>query len=286
LTSGTRGRAAALRTALASPEPLGDPRQVTLPPETMRWIARTVRRYRLLREGSAARSGSSGQSRRRTKIAKLPLGTAALVAGLSLVGVIGFAALSAGPRDQLHFSAVESEFPPKVSRPAIDSGSPAQELKTKPNEHRLTAPIPPEPLNTASISPTRTVPSTVVVASLAPKQSLGSGVRTLDPIVKAPEPPALSTSPAQARPTVSSAEASAYLARAETALRNGDFVGARSLFGRLAEAGDPRGALGMARTYDPAEFKKLLVYGLKPDSAESERWRVRAEELASSIRRN
>jgi hypothetical protein len=69
-------------------------------------------------------------------------------------------------------------------------------------------------------------------------------------------------------------------------MRDGDVVGARSLFDRLAQAGDPRGAAGMARTYDEAEFKKLGVYGLKPDRREAERWRARARELTSAAARN
>jgi hypothetical protein len=96
-----------------------------------------------------------------------------------------------------------------------------------------------------------------------------------------PRPPA-----AQARPTVSPAEAEGYLAKAEAALRGGDLIVARSFFDRLAQAGDPRGALGMARTYDEAELRKLPVYGLKPDPAEAERWRLRAREMTSAIARN
>jgi hypothetical protein len=69
-------------------------------------------------------------------------------------------------------------------------------------------------------------------------------------------------------------------------MRNGDLVGARSLFGRMAQAGDARGALGMARTFDDAEFKKLGVYGLKPDRGEVERWRTRAREMTSAATRN
>ena len=124
--------------------------------------------------------------------------------------------------------------------------------------------------------------TTVVTGSFAPTRPAPMP----EPVARTPaDPPTRPTPPAQARPAASAAEAAAYLARAEAALRNGDVIGARSLFGRLAEAGDPRGALGMARTYDPAEFKKLLVYGLKPDSAESERWRVRAQELGRAVGR-
>jgi hypothetical protein len=42
----------------------------------------------------------------------------------------------------------------------------------------------------------------------------------------------------------------------------------------------------MARTYDEAELRKLPVFGLKPDRAEAERWRLRAREMASAVARN
>jgi hypothetical protein len=203
--------------------------------------------------------------------------------------MVGFAAVSSEPGDQMAFSVAQTAQPPKSPPHFVDTGP--QHVRTKSDEHRLVVPgqgaSAEEPLNTASILPARRVPSTVVVASLAPKESLASITTIPNTLVKAPEPAAALQAPAaHVRPTVSGTEAAAYLARAETALRNGDVVGARSLFGRLAEAGDPRGALGMARTYDPAEFKKLVVYGLKPDSAESERWRARARELASAMPRN
>ena len=99
-----------------------------------------------------------------------------------------------------------------------------------------------------------------------------------------PRPPPLPE--AKLVPVISTAEAVVYLARAEAALRNGDVIGARSLYGRLAQSGDARGALGMARTYDEAEFKKMQVYGLKPDGGESERWRARAREMTSAAGRN
>ncbi|HEX5866701.1 MAG TPA: hypothetical protein VFY72_03285, partial [Beijerinckiaceae bacterium] len=106
-----------------------------------------------------------------------------------------------------------------------------------------------------------------------------------EPVAKAPEPTA-PPPPARLRPTLSAAEADAHLAKAETALRAGDLVVARSFFTRLAQADDPRGALGMARTYDEAELKNLPVFGLKPDRAEAERWRVRAREMKSAVARN
>jgi hypothetical protein len=101
----------------------------------------------------------------------------------------------------------------------------------------------------------------------------------------APVQPAASPKPAarQVRPAVSRAEAEAYLARADAALRRGDLIVARSFFDRLAQSGDPRGALGMARTYDEDELRKLPVFGLNSDPAEAERWRLRAREMTSAV---
>jgi hypothetical protein len=97
--------------------------------------------------------------------------------------------------------------------------------------------------------------------------------------------------PVKARPArmvqaaVSPAEAEGYLAKAQAAFRSGDLVVARSFFDRLAEAGDPRGALGMARTYDDVELSKVPVFGLKADHAIAERWRARAREMTSAVAR-
>jgi hypothetical protein len=85
-------------------------------------------------------------------------------------------------------------------------------------------------------------------------------------------------------PAISLAEAEGYLAKAEAALRSGDLIVARSFFDRLAQGGDPRGALGMARTYDHLELRKLPVFGLKADPAIAEKWRERARQMTSVAR--
>jgi hypothetical protein len=145
-----------------------------------------------------------------------------------------------------------------------------------------------EPIQTASISPAvRLPPMTLPPQGLPPAEPIAKPPEAKPPEAKPVEPAASPRPPAaQARPTVSPAEAEGYLAKAEAALRGGDLIVARSFFGRLAQADDPRGALGMARTYDEAELRKLPVYGLKPDPAEAERWRLRAREMTSAVARN
>jgi TPR repeat protein len=64
-------------------------------------------------------------------------------------------------------------------------------------------------------------------------------------------------------------------------LKNGDLAAARSFFRRVADAGDARGALGMARSYDPEFLKTLGRHGLRPDRAAAQDWYARARSLTN-----
>ena len=67
----------------------------------------------------------------------------------------------------------------------------------------------------------------------------------------------------------------------ERLLARGGLAAARLFFRRVAEAGDPRGAEGMARTYDPAALAALPLYGVAGDAAAAQRWREAARAAAS-----
>jgi TPR repeat protein len=77
------------------------------------------------------------------------------------------------------------------------------------------------------------------------------------------------------------AELNGLIAKGERFLQSGDLASARLFFGRAAKAGDPRGARGLAQTYDPEVVRKLPVYGLPVDQAEADAWYARARELES-----
>lgn len=67
-------------------------------------------------------------------------------------------------------------------------------------------------------------------------------------------------------------------ARGKELLAAGEVAAARLFFGRAAEQGDPRGARGLARSYDEAALKGLP--GSPPgDKALAERWSRRAAEM-------
>jgi hypothetical protein len=131
-----------------------------------------------------------------------------------------------------------------------------------------------EVISTASIS--RAVPLPSVPTAVIVEPSLTTPNDAL----------AIQSADTQKAPKLSADEVGTYLRRAETALKGGDIVGARLLFSRLALAGDSRGALGMAKTFDPEELRKLGVYGVRADSGQAMHWKVRARELDSEILRN
>ncbi len=70
--------------------------------------------------------------------------------------------------------------------------------------------------------------------------------------------------------------------RGEDYLAQGDIAAARLILGRAAEARDPRAALSLGATYDPAVLRKLRVVGFKPDVAQARAWYEKAAGFGSS----
>jgi len=89
-----------------------------------------------------------------------------------------------------------------------------------------------------------------------------------------PEPLRESIAPALPRD-----EVEGYLARGEQLLKTGDVATARLFFARAAEAGEARGALAMARSFDPEVLRTLRIYGIRPNLEEAARWRAKAKNL-------
>lgn len=81
------------------------------------------------------------------------------------------------------------------------------------------------------------------------------------------------------RRTLSDERIAALLERGETLLKQGDIASARLFFQRIASAGDPRGARGVARTYDPVVLADLSVKGIGADRSLAEIWYAKADEM-------
>ncbi len=60
--------------------------------------------------------------------------------------------------------------------------------------------------------------------------------------------------------------------RADALLAVGDVTSARLLYQRSAAAGDARGMLGVAKTYDPQVLSALGVRGIQADPVAAEEW--------------
>lgn len=65
-------------------------------------------------------------------------------------------------------------------------------------------------------------------------------------------------------------------------ISSGDFVGARTVLERAAEAGDSSAAFAIASTYDPVVLGRFKVRGLEPDIVKASFWYERARTLGSS----
>ncbi|MCJ2018002.1 hypothetical protein MKK84_11285 [Methylobacterium sp. E-065] len=93
-------------------------------------------------------------------------------------------------------------------------------------------------------------------------------------------------SPARRNRTGVTAADDALSVKAERLLAAGDILAARTLFQSLVTAGDPRGARGVAQTFDSHVLDRYPASGVVPDQAEAARWRTIAARLETRQRRN
>src|SRR5579885_1256651 len=99
----------------------------------------------------------------------------------------------------------------------------------------------------------------------------------------APPPAAQPAAPAEASALPASAAVEMPLppavnSEAGALLKGGDVVAARSAYERVAAAGNPKGAIGVGRTYDPLVLAKLGARGVRGDPVQAAAWYARAGE--------
>lgn len=112
-----------------------------------------------------------------------------------------------------------------------------------------------------------------------PRSTPASPESTGSLVAAAPQAPAPAEPrrlPQAAPLNLSPEEIATHLARGEERLKAGELAAARLYFERVALAGDRRGALGMARTYDPAVLAGLPILGPQADPAAARAWYDRA----------
>ncbi len=71
---------------------------------------------------------------------------------------------------------------------------------------------------------------------------------------------------------VLSAEVAGLLQKGDILMKTGDLIIARQFYSRAFQLGAAAGAMGVAKTYDPAVFAELKVQGITPDAAKAEEW--------------
>ncbi len=81
--------------------------------------------------------------------------------------------------------------------------------------------------------------------------------------------------PAAVKPVLS-AEVTGLLEKGDTLFKAGDMVIARQFYNRAFEMGAADGAVGVARTYDPAVYSTMNVQGIAPDAIQAAQWYEKA----------
>jgi len=117
-------------------------------------------------------------------------------------------------------------------------------------------------------------------ALAAPVKSLSIA---LDAEPKAVAPADVQIQPVAAPPDTSgnnfntgTSEGLDYLAKGDALMKTGDIASARQFYMKANDLGNPKGAYGVARTYDPKVFAELNVLGLQPDSSQAAEWYKKA----------
>lgn len=100
--------------------------------------------------------------------------------------------------------------------------------------------------------------------------------------VQTPAPTAANSADDDAARMLSAEEIAMLRKMGDDYISSGDFVGARAVLERAANAGDASAAFAIASTYDPVVLARFKVRGLEPDIVKAEFWYERARVLGSS----
>ena len=74
-----------------------------------------------------------------------------------------------------------------------------------------------------------------------------------------------------------SAEVKGLLDKGDMLMKTGDLIIARQFYSRAFQMGAAEGAMGVAKTYDPAVYTEMKVQGITPDAAKAAEWYEKAK---------
>lgn len=120
-------------------------------------------------------------------------------------------------------------------------------------------------------------------------QVLTAAPRTIEPVERAipaerqAAPSAPKTARGAAQPSsIAPQQEEMMMQRAAALLASKDVMSARLVLEHLATNGSAKGALTMAKTFDPAYLEAMGVSGIKPDVAKASQWYRRAADLGET----
>jgi hypothetical protein len=121
------------------------------------------------------------------------------------------------------------------------------------------------------ITPANAPPETAAIKS-------ANQTETISATTPVPEPePAAAVKPAL------SAEVTGLLQKGDSLFKSGDLVIARQFYERAFQMGAADGAVGVARTYDPAVYTQMNVQGIAPDAAMATQWYDKAKAAGAVV---
>jgi TPR repeat protein len=198
--------------------------------------------------------------------------TGFLFIAAAAAGVAGYLLGGFGLRDRL-----PPADPPPAKSPPMSLGetnvaqaplTPAANLKAPGRDTRLPA------AQTAAVD----------LAPAEARRAAGQG-EAAQPLAPALQnaPPSASSPPSSPPSVQDPAEIAAKMKIGADLIASGDIAAARTMFERVAEAGEAAGAFALAETYDPAVLRALrLRGGIKADPALAQRWYEKAREMGSA----
>jgi len=152
--------------------------------------------------------------------------------------------------------------PQRAERTPPPAQTPAQSAERTPVQPQRIAPPPPQPQ--------RTAPPPVQNVERAPAP----------PPAPAPVQSAERTPPAPTR-TLDPGEIDVLVKQGQQFVAAGDFVTARLVFQRAAEAGNAAAALALGASYDPVVLSRLGVRGVDADVGKARTWYQKAKEYGA-----
>jgi len=166
--------------------------------------------------------------------------------------------------DRLRISA----GPEPVAAAVAPAGAPLEQIAAA----WTSAKVEPESAPPAAAAPAPVQSPPPVMAIPAPPAAAPLALPPAPALAASPPAPAPEPLRQASAPSLPRDEIEGYLAKGERMLKTGDIAAARLFFTRAAEAGEVRGALAMARSFDAETLRTLPVYGLQPNPQEAARW--------------